>query len=184
MAEPNPTSTTASTGAGVNEPIAEPTLTSDKNPAVAGASEPVAEPLAEKGTGAGISVGTKRFHCTTCPSECALTVEVAEDAPGALRVISVQGNRCPRGKIFAEQEITCPMRILATTVVVKNGDERLLPVRTDNAIPRALHMQAMELVRHASIEAPIHMGDVIMNDVLGTGVDLIASMDVARVART
>ena len=76
------------------------------------------------------------------------------------------------------------MRILAATVVVKNGDERLLPVRTDNAIPRALHMQAMELVRHASIEAPIHMGDVIMNDVLGTGVDLIASMDVARVART
>lgn len=122
-------------------------------------------------------VGTQRFHCTTCPSECALTVEVAEDATGALRVISVQGNRCPRGKIFAEQEITCPMRILATTVVVKNGDERLLPVRTANAIPRALHMQAMELVRHASIEAPIHMGDVIMNDVLGTGVDLIASMD-------
>ena len=164
MAEPNPSSTPASTGAGVNEPIAEP--------------------LPEKGAADGMVVGTQRFHCTTCPSECALTVEVAEDATGALRVISVQGNRCPRGKIFAEQEITCPMRILATTVVVKNGDERLLPVRTANAIPRALHMQAMELVRHASIEAPIHMGDVIMNDVLGTGVDLIASMDVARAART
>lgn len=125
------------------------------------------------------AVETCRFHCTTCPSECALTVEVARDATGALRATSVQGNRCPRGKAFAEQEITCPMRILTTTVVVEGGDERLLPVRTTKPIPRSLHIKAMEAVRHASVEAPVRMGDVVLSDVLGTGVDLVASMDVA-----
>lgn len=122
---------------------------------------------------------TRRFHCTTCPSECLLTVEVAQGADGTQRAVAVRGNRCPRGRVFAEQETTCPMRILATTVVVQSGDERLLPVRTAQAIPRELHMQAMEVMRRTSVAAPITMGDVIVRDLLGTGVDLVASMDVA-----
>lgn len=126
------------------------------------------------------TVEVRRFHCTTCPSECALTVEVARDETGALRATAVQGNRCPRGKAFAEQEITRPVRILATTVVVRGGDERLLPVRTTEPIPRDLHMQAMDLVRHISVKAPIRMGDVVVDDVLGTGTALVASMDAAR----
>lgn len=123
----------------------------------------------------------RRFHCTTCPSECSLSVEVSIDGTGAARAISVQGNRCKRGRIFAEQEITRPMRILATTVVVDGGDERLLPVRTAQPIPRDLHMRAMEDIRHAHVTAPVRMGDIVMSDLLGTGVDLVASMDVAAV---
>ena len=92
-------------------------------------------------------VETLQFNCTTCPSECLLTVEVERDANGAVvEVRSVTGNNCPRGDTFAHQELTCPMRVLTTTVAVSGGDEALLPVRTAEAIPLALHAQAMALI--------------------------------------
>lgn len=121
---------------------------------------------------------TRHFHCTTCPSECALTIETRIDENGVEHVLTVQGNRCARGRKFAEQEIIRPMRILATTIVVREGDEKLLPVRTARPIPRDLHLSAMRDIRHASVTAPVHMGDVVMSDLLGTGVDLVASMNV------
>lgn len=81
-------------------------------------------------------IETLQFNCTTCPSECLLTVEVKRRADGAVvEVRSVTGNSCPRGEKFAHQELTCPMRVLTTTVAVSDGDEALLPVRTAEAIP-------------------------------------------------
>lgn len=122
---------------------------------------------------------TLRFNCTTCPSECLLTVEVERDANGAVvEVRSVAGNSCPRGDKFAHQELTCPMRVLTTTVAVSGGDEALLPVRTAEAIPLELHAQAMTLIRGLVVNAPIHMGDVILPNLLNTNIDLIASMDI------
>lgn len=121
---------------------------------------------------------TRHFHCTTCPSECALTIDTSIDENGVEHVLSVQGNRCARGRKFAEQEIIRPMRILATTIVVRESDEKLLPVRTARPIPRDLHLRAMRDIRHASITAPVRMGDVVMSDLLGTGVDLVTSMNV------
>lgn len=122
---------------------------------------------------------TLRFNCTTCPSECLLTVEVERDANGAVvEVRSVAGNSCPRGDKFAHQELTCPMRVLTTTVAVSGGDEALLPVRTAEAIPLELHAQAMTLIRGLVVEAPIRMGDVVLPNLLDTNIDLIASMDI------
>ena len=124
------------------------------------------------------AIETLQFNCTTCPSECLLTVEVERSADGAVvEVRSVTGNSCPRGDKFAHQELTCPMRVL-TTVAVSGGDEALLPVRTAEAIPLALHAQAMDLIRGVVVEAPIRMGDVVLEDPLNTGIDLIASMDI------
>lgn len=121
---------------------------------------------------------TLQFNCTTCPSECLLTVEVERDANGAVAAVrSVTGNNCPRGEKFAHQELTCPMRVLTTTVAV-SGDEALLPVRTAEAIPLALHAQAMDLIRALAVEAPIRMGEVVLPNLLNTGIDLIASMDI------
>lgn len=122
---------------------------------------------------------TLQFNCTTCPSECLLTVEVKRGADGAVaEVYSVAGNSCPRGDKFAHQELTYPMRVLTTTVAVSGGDETLLPVRTAEAIPLALHAQTMDLIRGLVVNAPIRMGDVILPNLLGTGTDLIASMDI------
>lgn len=70
------------------------------------------------------------------------------------------------------------MRVLTTTVAVSGGDERLLPVRTAEAIPLVLHAQAMDLIRGLVVNAPIRMGDVVLPNLLDTGTDLIASMDI------
>ena len=122
---------------------------------------------------------TLQFNCTICPSECLLTVEVERDADGAVvEVHSVTGNSCPRGDKFAHQELTCPMRVLTTTAAVSGGDEALLPVRTAEAIPLALHAQAMDLIRGLVVKAPVRMGNVVLEDLLNTGIDLIASMDI------
>lgn len=122
---------------------------------------------------------TLQFNCTTCPSECLLTVEVERDANGAVAAARfVTGNSCPRGDKFAHQELTCPMRVLTTTVAVSGGDEALLPVRTAEAIPLTLHAQAMDLIRGVVVDAPIRMGDVVLEDLLGTNIDLAASMDI------
>ena len=122
---------------------------------------------------------TLQFNCTTCPSECLLTVEVEHDADGHVaEVRSVTGNSCPRGDKFAHQELTCPMRVLTTTVAVSSGDEALLPVRTADAIPLELHAQAMALIRGLVVNAPIHMGDVALENLLNTNINLVASMDI------
>ena len=122
---------------------------------------------------------TLQFNCTTCPSECPLTVEVERDADGHVaEVSSVTGNSCPRGDKFAHQELTCPMRVLTTTVAVSGGDEALLPVRTTEAIPLELHAQAMALIRGLVVNAPIRMGDVILPNLLNTNINLVASMDI------
>ena len=125
------------------------------------------------------AIETLQFNCTTCPSECLLTVEVERDANGSVvKVRSVTGNNCPRGNKFAHQELTCPMRVLTTTVAVSGDDEALLPVRTAEAIPLALHAQTMTLIRDLVVNAPLRMGDVVLEDLLDTGIDLIASMDI------
>lgn len=124
-------------------------------------------------------IETLQFNCTTCPSECLLSVEVERDADGNVAAVhSVTGNSCPRGDKFAHQELTCPMRVLTTTVAVSGGDEALLPVRTAEAIPLELHTQAMALIRGLVVEAPIHMGDVVLENLLDTNVNLVASMDI------
>lgn len=124
-------------------------------------------------------IETLQFNCTTCPSECLLTVEVERDDEGrVVEVRSVAGNSCPRGDKFAHQELTCPMRVLTTTVAISGGDEALLPVRTAEAIPLELHAQAMTLIRGLVVEAPIHMGDVVLENLLDTNVNLVASMDI------
>lgn len=127
------------------------------------------------------TIETLQFNCTTCPSECLLTVEVERSADGTVvEVRSVTGNSCPRGDKFAHQELTCPMRVLTTTVAVSGGDEALLPVRTAEAIPLELHAQAMDLIRDLVVKAPIRMSDVVIPNLLDTGTDLIASMDIER----
>lgn len=124
-------------------------------------------------------IETLQFNCTTCPSECLLIVEIERDADGHVaEVRSVTGNSCPRGDKFAHQELTCPMRVLTTTVAISGGDEALLPVRTAEAIPLELHAQAMALIRGLVVNAPIHMGDVILPNLLNTNINLVASMDI------
>ena len=115
----------------------------------------------------------KDFYCTVCPSECHLAVTL--DGGGS--VVSVTGNNCPRGERFGRQEATCPMRVLASTARLEGSQtgEPLIPVRTREAIPLSLQAQAMDAIRRVHVVAPVKMGDIVLANVCGTGVDVVAS---------
>lgn len=117
----------------------------------------------------------KYFCCTTCPLECKLTVTVDERDNS---FIAVAGNRCPRGEIFARQELVLPLRVLTTTVRLEGGRGLvLLPVRSDRAFALARHRQAVRELRALRCRAPVRMGEVVAQNIAGTDADIIATCD-------
>ena len=113
---------------------------------------------------------TKELVCVNCPLGCRLTVTFQNN-----QVTAVSGNSCPRGKTYAESECIRPMRILTTTVRITNALHRVLPVITEQEIPLDLVMKAMEAVRNVKVAAPVQVGDIIVENLLGTSVNLVAA---------
>ena len=91
--------------------------------------------------------------------------------------LEVKGNTCPRGEKYAKEEMTCPKRVITSTVKVKGGIHNRLPVKTNASIPKELNFKCMELLNKIELEAPVKTGQVIIKDVLGTGVDIVACRD-------
>ncbi len=116
---------------------------------------------------------TKNMTCVVCPRGCALTVTV-EDG----KILSVTGNTCKRGAAYAEAELLRPERMLTSTVTVEDR-RRMLAVRTRSAIPKDKIFDAMRVLYGTRVIAPVQIGDVIVADVCGTGVDVIASESLA-----
>lgn len=114
--------------------------------------------------------------CINCPIGCHL--EVIETANGDWLV---EGNQCNRGKLYAIKELTAPTRILTTTIRINHGFLNRLPVRTKEGIPKDKLFDAMKQINQVVVEAPIRMGDVIISNILDTGVDVIASRSMKRV---
>jgi len=111
-----------------------------------------------------------KLICINCPMGCRLEVTQTENG-GWL----VEGNQCNRGYSYAVREMTEPTRVLTTTVVIKNGFLPRLPVRTETAIPKEKIFEAMEVINKVVVEAPVKVGDVIVENILNTGVNVIAS---------
>ena len=111
----------------------------------------------------------ERLKCVRCPLGCILKVRVTEKG------IEVEGNRCPRGEEFALQEMENPMRILTTSVKVSGGVLPLVSVRTSGAVPRDRIKDLMDHIRSLEVKAPIKIGDVLEENILGLGVDLVAT---------
>ena len=118
----------------------------------------------------------KELVCVNCPVGCRLTVEVEND-----QVISVSGNSCPRGEEYAKSECIRPARILTTTVRITGAIHRVLPVITEQEIPLDMVMDAMDAVRGIKVQAPVKVGDVIAENLLGTGVNLVAARTMEQV---
>ena len=117
----------------------------------------------------------QKLVCISCPVGCELEVEVE-----AGRVISVTGNRCPRGEAYAREEVTDPKRVLPTSVKVVGGELPLVSVRTDRPIPKRLIPRAMEVIRGLAVPAPVGLGQVLVRDLAGTGANLIATRAVPK----
>ncbi len=92
-------------------------------------------------------------------------------------MLEVLGNNCRRGVSYAEAELRDPRRMVASTVRVRNGVRPVLPVTLSAPIQKPLIRQLLHEISSLSVEAPIKMGDVIIKNVLNSGVDVVASRD-------
>ena len=109
--------------------------------------------------------------CTTCPSGCTLTVTIGNDG----NIAKVSGNNCPRGEAFAQGEWTDPVRTLTSTAYgMIDGKEYLIPVKTEKPIAERKMTSAMEEINQIRIDSPVTMGDVLLEDIAGTGIRLLA----------
>lgn len=112
--------------------------------------------------------------CVSCPMGCHLDIEIPEVGEWL-----ITGNQCKRGIVYAKAELTNPVRVLTSTVRVSNGFLKRVPVRTSDAIPKPKLFEAMEVINKVVLEAPIKMGDVVITNLLDTGIDVLTSRSMA-----
>ena len=117
----------------------------------------------------------KNLICINCPMGCPLTVEMEGE-----KVISVSGNTCKRGEIYAHKEVTNPARIVTSTVEVLNGMSAMVSVKTKTDIPKGKIFDCVKELKGVQVEAPVHIGDLIAANIADTGVDVIATKNVER----
>jgi len=115
---------------------------------------------------------TTELICITCPMGCTLDVTHEGDT-----IVDIEGNTCKRGEDYAKEELTNPQRMVTTTVRVAGGLHPLMPVYTSAPIPKARIFDLLADIRKVEIQAPIRVGDVVLEDVVDTDVDVLASRD-------
>lgn len=115
----------------------------------------------------------KELICIGCPMGCPIVVGM-EDG----KVLSVTGNTCPRGESYARKEVTNPTRIVTTTVRVDGGKVPMINVKTERDIPKDKIFECIAALRGVTMKAPIHIGDIILENVADTGVNIVAAGNV------
>ncbi len=110
----------------------------------------------------------KQLTCINCPIGCALTVRLEDGG-----AVEVTGNQCPRGVAYARVESTHPTRTVTSTVRLCGGGT--LPVKTREPIPKRLALESVRALARMEIASPVRLGDVVLPDVCGTGVDFVAT---------
>lgn len=107
--------------------------------------------------------------CILCPVGCRLTVEREKDS------VTVKGNICKRGEQYGKQELINPMRMVTSSVRVAGGAHPLCPVKTKSQVPKAKIPEVLRAIKRTSVERPIAVGQVLVEDIAGTGVALVAT---------
>ena len=115
---------------------------------------------------------TEKMICITCPMGC--TLEVTHEGQ---TVLNVAGNTCARGEAFVKEELTDPRRMVATTVKVKGGLHPLVPVYTSAPVPKPKIFDLLQQIREVEIAAPVEINQVVLENPLGEGIDVISSRD-------
>ena len=111
----------------------------------------------------------RQFTCIMCPMGCSLEAEVLPEG----QVEKVTGNNCKRGKEYAVREVTNPVRNIASSVLVEDGELPLASVRLNAPIPKKDIFSVMAEIRKIKVTAPVSIGQIVLQDVLGTGSDVI-----------
>ena len=113
----------------------------------------------------------KVFTCIVCPRGCEVTANLDKEG----NIFSIEGNSCPRGETYVKNELLNPMRQLTSTVIIEGGIYDRLPVILSDVIPKGKMMDVMEALNGVKVKAPVKRGDVIVKNVCGLNVDVVAS---------
>lgn len=113
----------------------------------------------------------RNLVCIACPIGCPIEVELNDSG----EVVSVTGNTCPRGEAYARTEVTHPVRSLTTSVKVEGGVHPVVPVKTAAPIPKEKMFDCMQVLNAVTLQAPVAIGDVVVKDICGLGVDVVAT---------
>lgn len=109
----------------------------------------------------------KTLTCIECPVGCEIRVETENG-----EVKSVQGNSCPRGKMYAESEVVCPKRVVTSVVRAENGE--MIPVKTSRPVKKTDIFRVMEIIKNTKCRLPVALGDVLVKNI-SDDADLIVS---------
>ena len=112
----------------------------------------------------------KEMICIVCPRGCHLKIDE--------NTLEAQGNTCPRGEEYAKNEIVSPMRTITGSVGISGGIHPRLAVRTNRAVPKSKMFEIMAALHACKVHAPVKRGDVIIENVCGTGVNVIATRNI------
>lgn len=115
----------------------------------------------------------RKLTCIGCPMGCLLTVTMEGQ-----EVVSVAGNTCKRGAVYARKEVTEPTRIVTTVVKVCGGEINMVSVKTQEDIPKDKIFDCVRALKDLKINAPVHIGDVVVENIAGTGINMVATKNV------
>ena len=118
-------------------------------------------------------MSTRELTCIGCPMGCALVVEL-----DGKKVVSVKGNSCKIGENYGKKECTNPTRVVTSSVLVTGGESEILSVKTESDIPKSMIYDCIGALKNVVVKAPIHIGDVVLKNVLNTGVNIIATKEI------
>lgn len=118
----------------------------------------------------------KEFVCIRCPLGCNITVETREG-----EIKSITGNTCPRGADYVTKELTDPRRIVTSLVRVRGGELPVVSVKTSSDIPKDKIEDCIRVLKGIELQAPVRMGQVVAENVCGTGADVVATRGDAAV---
>ncbi len=118
----------------------------------------------------------KELICIVCPKGCALKVKTSSEAE--VSEADVTGQCCKRGAVYAVNECTNPLRTLTTTVRISGGRQRLAPVKSSAPLPKGLLFDCMAFINAHTAKTPLKVGDVIIRNIMGTGIHIISTADI------
>ena len=113
----------------------------------------------------------KELICIECPKGCHLKIDDE---------LNVTGNTCPRGKVYAINEITCPKRVITSTVVIESKLVSRMPVMTENEVPKEKMFDIVKALDEVRLVAPVKCREVVIENVCGTGVNIIATRTIEK----
>ena len=115
----------------------------------------------------------KEITCIVCPLGCKILLKKTR-----CQVEVLSGNKCKQGIDYAINEALDPRRMLTTSVLVENGEWALVSVKSSDPVQKDKVFAVLREIRKIKVKAPVKAGDIIIKNVIGTGIDILATKSI------